>query len=59
MLIFHGNGEEFSNCSTSVYLPELVDIMNGYNTGEAKSIGLVFSGNQTKNSVQARMSCTE
>lgn len=59
MLIFHRNVEEFNNFSTSVCLSKLVDIMNGYNKGEAKSVGLAFSGNQTKNPVLTHMSCTQ
>lgn len=55
MLIFHRNVEEFNNFSTSVCPSKLVDIMNGYNKGEAKSLGLAFSGNQTKNPVLAHV----
>ena len=53
--------EMWKNLITSVplCLSKLVDIMNGYNKGEAKSVGLAFSGKQTKNPVLTHMSCTQ
>lgn len=57
--LFHRNVEEFSNFSTSVCLSKLVDITDGYNKGETKSLGLVFSGNQTRSLVLTGTSCAQ
>lgn len=59
MLTFHRNVEEFNNFTTSVCLSKLVDIMNVYNKGGTKSVGLFVSGNQTKNPILMHVSCTQ